>query len=257
MGAAGRPSRYANVVSSGATIPARAPASIDMLQIVIRFSIDRLRIASPVYSSTCPTPPATPSRPIAPRIMSFAVTPGGASPSKRTRIDRGRTCGRHCVASTCSTSDVPTPNASAPNAPCVDVWLSPQTIVIPGCVTPSSGPITCTIPSRPCPVAKSGTPNSAQLRRRASSCAFASGSVTGPSSVGHVVVHRRERQVRPSHGSPGQPEAVEGLRRGDLVDQVQVDEQQRRLALGGGDDVSLPDPVEQRFRHGRMLVTKV
>ena len=91
MGAAGRPSRYANVVSSGATIPARAPASIDMLQIVIRFSIDRLRIASPVYSSTCPTPPATPSRPIAPRIMSFAVTPGGASPSKRTRIDRGRT----------------------------------------------------------------------------------------------------------------------------------------------------------------------
>ena len=47
------------------------------------------------------------------------------------------------------------PNASAPNAPCVEVWLSPQTIVMPGCVSPSSGPITWTIPSRPLPVAKS------------------------------------------------------------------------------------------------------
>ena len=155
-----------------------------MLQIVIRFSIERPRIAGPVYSSTCPMPPATPSRPIAPRIMSFAVTFAGRSPSKRTRIERGRVCGRHCVASTCSTSDVPTPNASAPKAPCVEVWLSPQTIVIPGCVNPSSGPITWTIPSRPLPVAKSGTPNSSQLRRKASSCALARGSVTGPSSVG-------------------------------------------------------------------------
>ena len=28
------------------------------------------------------------------------------------------------------------PNASAPNAPCVLVWLSPQTMVMPGCVMP-------------------------------------------------------------------------------------------------------------------------
>ena len=40
VGACGRPSRYSNVVSSGATMPARAPASIDMLQIVMRPSID-------------------------------------------------------------------------------------------------------------------------------------------------------------------------------------------------------------------------
>ena len=45
------------------------------------------------------------------------------------------------------------PNASAPNAPCVDVCESPQTIVMPGWVSPSSGPITWTIPSRPLPVA--------------------------------------------------------------------------------------------------------
>jgi hypothetical protein len=65
-----------------------------------------------------------------------------------------------------------------------EVWLSPQTIVIPGWVNPSSGPITCTIPSRPLPVAYSGTPNSSQLPRNASSCARASGSTTGPSTVG-------------------------------------------------------------------------
>ncbi len=48
----------------------------------------------------------------------------------------------HCVDNTCSTSLVPIPNAKVPNAPCVDVWLSPQTIVEPGIVSPNSGPIT-------------------------------------------------------------------------------------------------------------------
>ena len=37
----------------------------------------------------------------------------------------------HCVARTCSTSDVPMPNAIAPTAPCVAVWLSPQTMIMP------------------------------------------------------------------------------------------------------------------------------
>ena len=46
------PSRYANVVSSGAIIPARAPHSIDMLQTVMRCSIESARIASPAYSTT-------------------------------------------------------------------------------------------------------------------------------------------------------------------------------------------------------------
>ena len=64
------------------------------------------------------------------------------------RIDLGLRWTRHCVASTCSTSLVPMPKASAPNAPWVAVWLSPQTIVMPGWVTPSSGPITWTMPWR-------------------------------------------------------------------------------------------------------------
>ena len=41
------------------------------------------------------------------------------------------------------------PKATAPKAPCVEVWLSPQAIVMPGWVSPSSGPITCTMPCWP------------------------------------------------------------------------------------------------------------
>ena len=57
FGACGRPATYSNVVSSGAMSPARAPPSIDMLQIVIRCSIESARMASPVYSKTWPVPP--------------------------------------------------------------------------------------------------------------------------------------------------------------------------------------------------------
>ena len=55
----------------------------------------------------------------------------------RTSSVFGRRCRRHCVASTCPTSLVPMPKASAPNAPWVEVWLSPQTMVMPGWVSPA------------------------------------------------------------------------------------------------------------------------
>ena len=42
--------------------------------------------------------------------------------------------------------DVPMPWASAPKAPWVEVWLSPQTIVVPGRVKPCSGPMMWTMP---------------------------------------------------------------------------------------------------------------
>ena len=51
-GTKGRPSKYANVVSSGETIPARAPPSMDMLHMVMRPSMDNPRTASPIYSKT-------------------------------------------------------------------------------------------------------------------------------------------------------------------------------------------------------------
>ena len=52
--------------------PARAPPSIDMLQTVMRPSIESASMAAPVYSATWPVMPAMPSWPIRPRIRSLA-----------------------------------------------------------------------------------------------------------------------------------------------------------------------------------------
>ena len=83
------------------------------------------------------------------RMTSLLVTPGRSVSSAELTliaIVRNRLSGSVCVASTCSTSEVPIPNAMAPNAPCVEVWLSPQTTVSPGWVRPSCGPMMCTMP---------------------------------------------------------------------------------------------------------------
>ena len=56
------------------------------------------------------------------------------------RIVLGFDWSMHCDASAISTSDVPMPKATQPIAPWVEVWLSPHTIVIPGCVSPVSRP---------------------------------------------------------------------------------------------------------------------
>ncbi len=85
-------------------------------------------------------------RAMIPKITSLADTPCGRSPSTVIAIVPGRAWGSVWVARTCSTSEVPIPNASAPKAPCVLVWESPQTMTRPGCVSPIWGPMTCTIP---------------------------------------------------------------------------------------------------------------
>ena len=140
------------MVSSGATSPARAPASIDMLQTVMRPSIERAEMADPRYSMIDPIPPPVPIRAMIDSTTSLAVTPAGSSPFTVTAIVPGRLWGSVWVASTCSTSLVPIPNASAPNAPWVEVWLSPHTIVMPGRVRPCSGPMTWTMPCPGSPI---------------------------------------------------------------------------------------------------------
>ena len=50
------------------------------------------------------------------------------------------------VARTSRTWLVPMPKAIAPKAPWVEVWESPQAIVVPGWVIPCSGPTIWTMP---------------------------------------------------------------------------------------------------------------
>ena len=123
-------------------MPARAPASIAILQMVIRPSMLKARITSPPNSIAKPLPPAVPILPITAKATSLAVTPTPNSPSTRTNKRLDFLAIKVCVAITCSTSEVPIPCAKAPNAPCVEVWLSPHTTVMPGNVVPFSGPIT-------------------------------------------------------------------------------------------------------------------
>ena len=190
-------------------MPARAPASIDMLQTVMRSSIDSARIAGPRYSSTWPMPPATPMRPMIASTRSLALTPAPSRPRTSIANVFGLRCSRHWVANTRPTSVVPMPNAKVPNAPCVLVWLSPQAIVMPGCVRPSSGPITCTMPRRLSRRPKSSTPNSRAFCSSASICRAADSSRIGTppktcrvsvgvawSSVASVRSGRRSRMPR-------------------------------------------------------------
>ena len=98
------------------------------------------------------------------RITSFAYTPRASAPSTRTWRSFGLAMARHCVASTSRTCVVPMPKAMAPTAPWVEVWLSPQAMVIPGWLRPSSGPITWTMPCLPVDMSKSGRLCSFMLR---------------------------------------------------------------------------------------------
>jgi len=182
---------------------------MDMLHTVIRPSMDNARMASPVYSIACPVAPAVPIRRMSPSTRSLAVTPAAGVPSNRTSIVRGRDWTMHWVARTCSTSLVPMPNASAPKAPWVDVCESAQTMIMPGWVSPSSGPITCTIPCSGLSRSKSSTPNSRAFRTSAATWRADTSSAIGRrrspvetlwSTVATVRFGRRTR--RPARRSP-------------------------------------------------------
>ncbi len=145
----------------------------------MRSSMSRALIVSPRYSMTWPVPPATPILPMMARIRSLAVTPAASLPLTLMASVRGFLCSRHCVANTWPTSVVPMPNASAPRAPCVLVWLSPQTTVLPGWVRPSSGPMMCTMPRRACRSPRSSTPKAAQLTSSSRTCRAAASMAIG------------------------------------------------------------------------------
>lgn len=121
-------------------------------------------------------PPAVPVAPMMASVTSFAVTPSGSLPSTVTRMFLLFFWISVWVASTCSTSEVPMPWASAPKAPWVEVWLSPHTMVVPGRVKPCSGPMTWTMPWRLSSSLKYSTPKSRAFSASVSTWVRLSGS---------------------------------------------------------------------------------
>ena len=117
------------------------------------------------------------------------------------------------------------PKASAPNAPCVAVWLSPQTTVMPGCVKPELRPDHV---HDALAVAVHAQAANAEL----GAVGFELGELLGgdliddgqrPVGGGNAVVGGGDGQIRAADLQAALAQALEGLRRGDFVHQVQID----------------------------------
>ena len=142
--------------------------------------------------------------------MSFAVQPGGSVPSTRTSMFFAGFCSKVCVASTCSTSEVPIPNASAP----MRAMRAGMGIAANDRHARQGNPLLRPDRHARCPAAHPspeiyGTPKSATFFSSVSICSRLSGSAMPPSAVlgRNVVVDHRNGRIHPPHLAPGQPQA--------------------------------------------------
>ena len=151
------------------------------------------------------------------------------------------------------------PCASAPNAPCVEVWLSPQTIVVPGSVKPCSGPMTWTMPWRLSSSLKYSTPKSRAFLASVSTWMRLSSSAMPLRAVGgrHVVIDDGERLLRRAHLAAGHAQAFEGLRARHLVDEMAVDVEQAGAVGRPLDDVVVENLVVERLGHGGAFAARM
>ncbi len=207
-------------------------------------------MAEPRNSMIEPMPPPVPTLPMMASTTSFAVVPSGSTPSTVTAIVPGRTWGSVCVASTCSTSLVPMPNASGPERR--RGWrcgCRRTRSVMPGRVRPCSGPITWTMPwpgvahAVECVMPELGAVRREHLE------------LLGRDGVGDrlVDVLGRDVVVRGGHGEVGPADARGRTGAGrrtpagwrDLVDEVEVDVEQVGLVAAGVDDVAVPHLLAQ------------
>ena len=108
---------YAIVLSSTGKMPFFAPASIAMLQIVKRSSIDREETPSPTNSIDLYSAPSTPILPMMCRITSLPDTHGLSLPFSTNLIALGTLNHALPVAIPAARSVEPTPVENAPSAP--------------------------------------------------------------------------------------------------------------------------------------------
>ena len=241
-------------MSSGATMPARAPASIDMLQMVMRPSIERARIAEPRYSTMWPTPPFVPMRAMIPRITSFAATPAGSSPSTVTDMVSGLVCGQGLRGQ--DMLDLRRPDADRERA---ERAVRGRVRVAahdhqPGLRVALLGAdhVDDALARRPHREERDAELRGVRGQRIHLPLRDRVGD--GADRRRDVVIHGRDGEVRAADGAAVQPQAVERLRAGDLVHQVQVHVEEVGLAVGSMDDVAFPDLLRERLRHRWLLL---
>ena len=142
------------------------------------------------------------------------------------------------------------PKARAPNAPCVAVWLSPQTIVMPGCVIAQlrADDVNDAL-LRTSFMSYSLMPNSWQFGAAFRPAAGRSDRQSAASGRSWERCGRAwRRQLRPADLAAGQAQALERLRAGHFMDEVQIDVEDRLLAGFGMNDVAVPDLLEHGAR---------
>ena len=183
-------------------------------------------------------------------MMSLELTPGANRPSTRTSYVFGSALEQGLGGEDHLDLARADPECECAERPVRRVCESPQTIVMPGWVSPICGPMTWTIPCEGEPIPWSGTPNSRAVP-------FELADLGGGRQVEHREVARRRRDGvvggRDGLGRSADREAAlaeprEGLRRGHLVDEVEVDGQDGRGAGVLADNVVVPDLVDDRAR---------
>ena len=162
-------------------------------------------------------------------MRSLAVTPARQLAVDGDRHRLGPACGSVWVASTCSTSLVPMPKASAPNAPCVEVCAVAADDRHAGLGqaqlrADDVHDALLDVAQRVQPDAELGAVLAQRLDLRAATPGRRS--ARAMSSVGDVVVLGRDVRSGRRTGRPASAQAVERLRAGDLVHEVQVDVEQ-------------------------------
>ena len=182
------------------------------------------------------------------RITSFAATFAPSAPSTVMRSVRGRLCQSVCVASTCDTSVAPMPKASAPKAPCVEVWLSPHTISMPGCVEALLRSDDVHDALARVAEAEHGDARLLRVARQVLHHAAPLGVCDGVEAAAgvrrHIVIGRGEGAVRCAQLQAALAQHAKGVAR-SVMDQMAIDVEQR-LAVGALEDaVTRPDLVEE------------
>ena len=145
------------------------------------------------------------------------------------------------------------PNARAPNAPWVEVWLSPQTTVMPGLGEAELR--ADDVHDALLGVAHRVEPDAELVAVAPQRLDLGQADRVGdrPGRRGDVVVLGRQREVGAAHRTAGEAQPVEGLRARHLVEEVEVDVEQVRLALTTTHDVCVPHLLCQGPAHGQHL----